>query len=90
VVQLYPWALDSLFVASYDSQGYSEGIDNRLHTGWRGSVAIVKEWPIHSSERMLHKDHDRKGSAEKKITGRQIQGAWRQTELTGGKPSVVK
>jgi hypothetical protein len=33
VVQLYPQALGSLFVASYDSQGYGEGIRPHLHTG---------------------------------------------------------
>jgi hypothetical protein len=33
VAQLYPRALDSLFVASYDSQGYCGGILTRLHTG---------------------------------------------------------
>jgi hypothetical protein len=38
---------------------------------------------------MLHKDYDRKGSVEK-ISGRESKGAWRQDELIGGKPSVVK
>jgi hypothetical protein len=38
---------------------------------------------------MLHKDYDRKRSV-KKITGRESQGAWRQDELIGGKPPVVK
>jgi hypothetical protein len=33
VAQLYPQAPGSLFVASYDSQGYGEGIRPRLHTG---------------------------------------------------------
>jgi hypothetical protein len=33
VAHLYPQALGSLFVASYDSQGYGEGIRPRLHTG---------------------------------------------------------
>jgi hypothetical protein len=33
VAQLYPQALGSLFVASYDSQGYGGGIRTRLHTG---------------------------------------------------------
>jgi hypothetical protein len=32
VAQLYPRALGSLFVASYDSQGYGGGILIRLHT----------------------------------------------------------
>jgi hypothetical protein len=39
---------------------------------------------------MLHKDYDRKGSVEKKISGHEKQGAWRQDELIGGKHSVVK
>jgi hypothetical protein len=33
MAQLYPRALGSLFVASYDSQGYGGGILTRLHTG---------------------------------------------------------
>jgi hypothetical protein len=33
VVQLYPRALDSLSIASYDSQGFGGGILTRLHTG---------------------------------------------------------
>jgi hypothetical protein len=32
VAQLYPQALGSHFVASYDSQGYGGGIRSRLHT----------------------------------------------------------
>jgi hypothetical protein len=32
VAQLYPWALGSLFVASYDSQGYGGGILTRLNS----------------------------------------------------------
>jgi hypothetical protein len=39
---------------------------------------------------MLHKDYDSKGSFEKKIAGRESQGAWRQDELIGSKPPVVK
>jgi hypothetical protein len=34
VAQLYPRALGSLFVASYDSLGYGGGILTRLHTGF--------------------------------------------------------
>jgi hypothetical protein len=33
VAQLYPQALGSLFVASYDSQGHGGGIRPHLHTG---------------------------------------------------------
>jgi hypothetical protein len=42
------------------------------------------------SERVLHKDYDRKGSVEKIFSGRESQGVWRQDELIGGKPPVVK
>jgi hypothetical protein len=39
----------------------------------------------------LHKEYDRKGSvARKEISGRESQEAWRQDELIGGKPPVVK
>jgi hypothetical protein len=51
----------------------------------------VRDKLIFSSERMLHKAYDRKGSVKKKkISGRESQRAWRQDELIGGKPSVVK
>jgi hypothetical protein len=33
VAQLYPWALGSIYVASYDLLGYSDGILTGLHTG---------------------------------------------------------
>jgi hypothetical protein len=33
MAQLYPRALGSIFVASYDSQGYDGGILTRLRTG---------------------------------------------------------
>jgi hypothetical protein len=39
---------------------------------------------------MLHKDNDRKGSVKRKISGRVFPEAWRQDELIGGKPPVVK
>jgi hypothetical protein len=39
---------------------------------------------------MLHKDYDRKSSAEKKISGRDSQGAWRQDEMFGRKLPIVK
>jgi hypothetical protein len=38
---------------------------------------------------MLQKDYDFKVSVEQ-ISGRESQGAWRQDELMGGKPPVVK
>jgi hypothetical protein len=34
---------------------------------------------------MLHKDYDHKGSIEKKMSGREFQGDWRQDELIGFK-----
>jgi hypothetical protein len=45
--------------------------------------------PILSSEKMLYKDSDGRCSIEK-ILGRESQGAWREDELIGGIPSVVK
>jgi hypothetical protein len=42
VAQLYPQALGSLFVASYDSQGYGGGIQTRLHTGFSRALVKVK------------------------------------------------
>jgi hypothetical protein len=50
----------------------------------------MREKPILSSERVLHKDNDRKVSVEKKVSGRESQGARRQDELIGGNPPVVK
>jgi hypothetical protein len=35
MARLYPQALDSLFVANYDSQGYGGVIRHRHHTGYR-------------------------------------------------------
>jgi hypothetical protein len=39
---------------------------------------------------MLYKDYDCKCLIETKIAGRESQGAWRENELIGGKPPVVK
>jgi hypothetical protein len=50
---------------------------------------FMRDKPILSSERMLHKDYYRRSSVEKKSSGRVSQGAWRQDELIGGKPPVV-
>jgi hypothetical protein len=52
-------------------------------------IIFVGDKSILTSERMLHKDCDRKGSVEKN-SGRESQGAWRQDELNGGKPPVLK
>jgi hypothetical protein len=38
MVQLYPRALSSLSITSYDSQGYSGGIITRLHMGIGSSL----------------------------------------------------
>jgi hypothetical protein len=56
---------------------------------WRGQVAIINDKPILSLEKMLHMDYDRKYSIEKK-SGRESERTWRQDELIGGKPPVVK
>jgi hypothetical protein len=50
----------------------------------------MRDKPILSSEKMLHKDYKRKGSIAKKNSGREPQGAWRQVKLIGSKPPVVK
>jgi hypothetical protein len=39
---------------------------------------------------MLHKDYNHKCSIEKENTGREPEEAWRQDELIGCKPPVVK
>jgi hypothetical protein len=51
---------------------------------------FIRDKPIFSSDGTLHKDYYRKGAVEKKISGRESQGASRQDELIGGKPPVVK
>jgi hypothetical protein len=56
---------------------------------WRGPASVVKDTLILSSERMLHKGYTCKCSVETK-SGRESQGTWREDELTGGKPPVVK
>jgi hypothetical protein len=38
---------------------------------------------------MLHKEYERKGKGKKK-SGCEPQGAWRQDDLIGRKPPVVK
>jgi hypothetical protein len=50
---------------------------------WQRRSLIIRDKPILSSERILHKDYDRKVSVEKKVSGR-------QDELIGGKAPVVK
>jgi hypothetical protein len=48
----------------------------------------MRDKPTFSSERMLHKDYDRKCSVEK-ISGSESQGAWCQDEPIRGIPPVV-
>jgi hypothetical protein len=39
---------------------------------------------------MLYVVYDRSGSVEKKTAGRDPRGTWRQDEMIGGKPPVMK
>jgi hypothetical protein len=57
---------------------------------WKTRRLSVRDKPTLLSEKMLFMDYDRKGSVVKKITGREPLGAWRQGELIGCKPPVVK
>jgi hypothetical protein len=57
---------------------------------WQRRVLFVGENHILSSENMLHKAYDLSGSVSRKISGREPQGTWRQDELIGGKPPVIK
>jgi hypothetical protein len=54
------------------------------------SRLFIRHKPILSSKKMLHTNYDRQVSFAKKNPGRDPQRAWRQYELTGGKPPVVK
>jgi hypothetical protein len=56
----------------------------------RSKINFIRDKPIFSSARRLHEDYDRTGSVEKKISDCESQGDWRQDELIGGKPLVVK
>jgi hypothetical protein len=51
---------------------------------------FIRDKPIFSTERMLHKDYYRKDSVGGKIYGRVSEGVWRQDKLFSGKPPVVK
>jgi hypothetical protein len=48
MAQLYPPSLHSLFVASYDSQGYGGGIRPRLHTSF-SSVKVTLQLTVSQS-----------------------------------------
>jgi hypothetical protein len=51
-------------------------------------LSVARLEPIFSSDSVWHKDYYHKSSVEK-ISGRGSLGAWRQSELIGGKPPVV-
>jgi hypothetical protein len=58
---------------------------------WQRRSLFVREKHILSSEGMIHKDYDNKGLfLKKKVPGRESQRDWRQDELIGDKPPVVK
>jgi hypothetical protein len=46
---------------------------------WRGPASTVNDRPIISSDRMLHKDYNRKSSVVKRNTGRESQGVGAKT-----------
>jgi hypothetical protein len=50
---------------------------------WQSRSVFRRDKPIFSSERTLHKDYYNKGLGEKKFSGREPQGVWRQDELIG-------
>jgi hypothetical protein len=52
-------------------------------------VIFVRDKPILLSERMLHKDYDRKGSVGGGF-GHDPQLAWRQDKLISSKPPIIK
>jgi hypothetical protein len=41
LARLYPQALGSLIIASYDSQGYGGGIRTHLHTGEETALSFI-------------------------------------------------
>jgi hypothetical protein len=49
--------------------------------GDRSTIIFIRDNPIFSSERMLHEDYYRKGSVEKKFSGRGSQGAIVETRI---------
>jgi hypothetical protein len=53
-------------------------------------ATIANDKSILLSERMLHKDYNRRYAIEKKNCDRDSQGACLQDEMIGGKPPVVK
>jgi hypothetical protein len=76
VARLYPRALGSIFVASYDSQGYGGGIRPRLHTGYSDIYennshrhgAVDSQSPVELAEMevpdLQRRDHKRQTASE--------------------------
>jgi hypothetical protein len=64
VTQLQPQALGSLFIASYDSQGYGGGIRTRHHAGVEAQNESYFTTgglpPISSSWRQVLEDYDQR------------------------------
>jgi hypothetical protein len=50
VAQLYPQTLGSVFVASYDSQGYGGGIRTHFHTGLPIILSLLVKFQIFRSQ----------------------------------------
>jgi hypothetical protein len=59
------------------NSGQARLFNNTLYVQYvrltKGQAYSQRDKPIISSDRMLHKDYDRKGSAAKKISGREPQ-----------------
>jgi hypothetical protein len=53
-------------------------------------MLYVRNVHLKKGQAHSYKDYDRKSSFEKKISGRETEGAWRQAEFIGGKPPIVK
>jgi hypothetical protein len=53
VAQLYTHVLDSLFVASYDSQSYGGGIRTRLHAGLIAKSKLLYDWRFTANQFVL-------------------------------------
>jgi hypothetical protein len=52
-------------------------------------ILFIRDNPIISSDRMLHKDRDQIVQFQEEISGFEPQRDWRQDEMSGCKPPVV-